>query len=200
MNVNLRRDVDFYAAFYMPTLAQDSWQCNHYRVSMSLITNIDDFYEINIAMDRVQAMVESEFSDTIFVHDCHLTEIEKLQELGLNLTTLPEEPLDQVIGIMLYCKFNAIMEQRMTILQLDVASHRGGTVWYQHWADDPVGPFAEPGWWNCSSPRHSDLLCGDQGVTRIDGSSWSSYQLNWPDSGESHTPKVVYVDFRRDEN
>jgi hypothetical protein len=35
--------------------------------------------------------------------------------MGINVTTLPEEPVDQIIGMMLYYKLNAIMEGRMIV-------------------------------------------------------------------------------------
>jgi hypothetical protein len=200
MNVNLHRELEFLAGFYIPSLGQKKLQCNRYKVLMHLITATEDFHEINIAMDRVKVMIHYEFSGTVFVHSDHREEIEQMQALGINVTTLPEEPLDQIVGIMLYCKFNAIMEQRMQVSQLDIASDLGDTVWYQHFDDDNIGPFATGGWWHHSSIIHTDVVSDSTQIPLIPASSWAHYDLCWPQADEKTNSTVVYADFGRNEN
>lgn len=199
MNVNLRRDFNFHAGYYIPSLGQHKLHCNYYSLTANLITNTDNFNEVNLAMDRVVAMIDWEFTNTVFVNQIHSQQIKTLKELDINITTLPEEPLDQVVGIMLYCKLNAVMEQRMSIWQLDISSHLGDKVWYQHTVDDNLGPFAEQGWWHYATPQHALINNEDNSISTIHCTSWTQYQLNWPDS-ENNEPRVVYADFRRDEN
>ena len=199
MNVNLYRDLDFLAGFYIPSFSKHKFQCNRYRVRLHLVTNTEDFDQVNIAMDRVKALIYHELSHTVFVNSKHRDNINDLVSLGINVTTLPEEPLDQVIGIVLYCKFNAIMEQRMQVTQIDIASELGDMVWYQHYADDNIGPFASGGWWHHASTRHNDCVLVDADVPMIPAGSWAHYDLSWPADQEKKST-VVYANFRDDEN
>ena len=200
MNVNLHRDLDFLAGFYIPSFSKYKLQCNRYRVRLHLVTNTENFDEVNIAMDRVKALIYHELSHTVFVNAKHRDDISSLASLGINITTLPEEPLDQVISIMLYCKLNAIMEQRMQVTQIDIASELGDMVWYQHYADDNIGPFADSGWWHHASAQHTDVIVsGDGEIPMIPTGSWAHYDLSWPTDQEKKST-VVYANFRADEN
>jgi hypothetical protein len=200
MNVSLRRDLEFLAGFYIPSQPKEKLQCNRYKIDLHLVTATEDCDEINIAMDRIKAMVYYNFSHTVFVNSQHREDIAMMQDLGINITTLPEEPLDQVVGVMLYCKLSAVVERRMQILQLDIASELGDMVWYQHFSDDNLGPFADGGWWHHASTQHSDVIKDSSEIPSIPAGSWSQYDLAWnaADTGSPNT--VVYVDFRRDEN
>lgn len=200
MNVSLHRELEFLAGFYIPSFPEEKLQCNRYKISLHLVTTTENFHEVNIAMDRVRVMVNYEFAHTVFVNSQHQDEIEKMQSLGINVTTLPEEPLDQVIGIMLYCKFNAIMENRMQITQLDIASELGDMVWYQHFSDDNLGPFADGGWWHHASVLHSSTITGNSQIPMIPAVSWSRYDLGWSNIEDQPASTIVYAKFRRDEN
>ena len=147
MNVRLQYDIEFLAGIYY----DDTLQMNKYDASISLVTATKDVASTNIAMERLKAFVFDELANTVFINQNNAERAEFLQMIGVNVTTLPEEPVDQIVGMMLYYKLNAVMEGRMVITSLDISSSLGDGVWYQHDEEDSSGPFVKDGWWHQSS-------------------------------------------------
>ena len=199
MNVRLQYDVEFLAGIYY----ENSLKINSYSVSMNLVTASNDAVITNIAMDRLKYFVFGELDSTVFIHEAYKEQAEMLALLGVNVTTLPEEPVDQIIGMMLYYKLNAIMEGNMIITALDVSSELGDSVWYQHDEEDSAGPFAKDGWWITSGLQHDDveLAPAEDKVVKVVNKGWHELGLEWPEPN-SPVPGnvVVFGNFRRNED
>jgi hypothetical protein len=200
MNVRLQYDLDFLAGIYY----DDRLQLNSYSVSMSLLTKTTDAVNTNIAMDRLKIFMHGELSNTVFVNQALKERAEMLQIMGVNVTTLPEEPVDQIIGMMLYYKLNAIMEGRMSVTRLDLMSALGDSVWYQHDEDeDSPGPFRAEGWWHAPTVQHHNVDVGDveDNVVKVVPNAWIEYGLTWPeDTAEPIANTVVFANFSRNED
>jgi hypothetical protein len=153
-------------------------------------------------MDRLKCFVLGELESTVFINQSLQERGELMSMMGINITVLPEEPVDQIIGIMLFHKLNAIMEGRMTVDSLDISSSLGDSVWYQHDVEDAPGPFAQPGWWHDSGPSHSLLSPTDtDNVVKITDNQWREYGLEWPEETAEHSGNtVVFANFPRNEN
>ena len=157
----------------------------------------------NIAMERLKCFVYWELENAVFIDQDDQEQAEMLQLLGINIVTLPDEPIDQIIGIMLFTKLNAIMQDRLSITRLDISSILGDSVWYQHEEDDPLGPFTNEGWWHSSNPQHHDLDVepAQQNIVKVNPNPWLEYQLLWPEEQvEQSGNTVVFADFSRHEN
>jgi len=194
MNVRLQSNLEFLGAVYFA----DELQLNSYQVNLGLVTNTKNTVKINVAMERLKAFVYSELANAVYIHQDRMDVAEVLQMLGTNIVTLPEEPVDQIVGMMLYSKLNAIMEGVMTVVSLDISSSLGDDVWYQHDDEDSMGPYAVDGWWNLPTVQHDSLsMFGtDAKVVEVRPNAWIDYDLMWPD--ESSTTKehsVVYANF-----
>jgi hypothetical protein len=200
MNVRLQYDLEFLAGIYY----DDCLQINSYDVSMSLLTKTKDSASTNIAMERLKAFVHGVLASTVFINQANMERAEFLQLGGCNITTLPEEPVDQIIGMMLYYKLNAIMEGRMTVTRLDLSSVLGDSVWYQHDAEeDSPGPFRVEGWWHAPTVQHNtieaDALADN--VLKVVPNAWVEYGLTWPeDTPEPTANTVVFANFTRNED
>jgi hypothetical protein len=197
MNVRLQYDLKFLAGVYY----DDRLQINSYDVSMNLLTKTKDAASTNIAMERLKAFVFDTLNSTVFINQTNMERAEFLQMMGANVTTLPEEPVDQIVGMMLYYKLNAVMEDRMVITALDIASELGDGVWYQHDEDDSAGPFAKDGWWHQSSIQH-DTIEPEQpadNVVKVISTGWYEMGLDWPENTEPVTNTVVYANFPKNE-
>jgi len=121
----------------------------------------------------------------------------------MNVTTLPDEPVDQIIGIMLYCKLNSIMEDQIIVTKLDIQSYLGDSVWYQFDEEDSLGPFKADGWWHKPTCQHDDLEQdnGANNVVRVASTGWPEYGLDWPDAQpENAGNTVVFTKAHQDEN
>lgn len=198
MNVRLQYDLDFAAGIYY----DNSLQINQYSVSLNLVTKTTDAEETNIAMNRIKCFVWSELEHTVFINQAHQEKAELMSLLGINVTTLPEEPVDQIIGMMLYCKLNAIMEGRMVVTSLDIQSTLGDQVWYLHDEEDALGPFANDGWWTLPSVQHETIEVDPvaENVVKVTTTGWQEYGLEWPEEVKHTANTVVYANFPRNEN
>jgi len=199
MNVRLQYDLKLLAGVYY----EDRLQINSYDVSMNLLTKTKDAASTNIAMERLKAFVYDTLNSTVFIHQNNMERAEFLQIMGANVTTLPEEPVDQIVGMMLYYKLNAIMEGRMVITALDIASELGDSVWYQHDEDDSAGPFAKDGWWHLASTQHETIEPEQpaDNVVKVISTGWYEMGLDWPENTVPPTANsVVYANFSKNEN
>lgn len=182
---------------------ESTLQLNQYSVSLQLVTQTNDAPQINIAMERLRAFVYSELNNAVFIGPAERERAEMLAIMGVNVVTLPEEPVDQVIGIMLYCKLNSIMEDRIVITDLDVQSYLGDSVWYQHSEDDALGPFAQDGWWHRPTCQYNDIVTDspEDKVVSLATDGWLGYGLEWPETDTASAGNtVVFANFQRNEN
>lgn len=198
MNVRLQYDLDFPAGIYY----ENSLQINQYTVSLNMTTGTADPVQTNIAMDRLKCFVWSELEHTVFINQASAEKAEMMSLLGINVTTLPEEPVDQIIGMMLYCKLNAIMEGRLIVNSIDIQSTLGDQVWYMHDDEDSLGPFAQEGWWTMPSTQHETIETDPvaQNVVKVTTTGWHEYGLEWPDETRHTANTVVFANFPRNEN
>jgi hypothetical protein len=197
MNVRLQYDLEFTAGIYY----EDRLQMNHYSVNLQLLTQTSDAAGTNVAMDRVKYFTQANLAHSVLINSNLIERAELMDALGIATTTLPEDPVDQIIGMMLYTKFNAIMEGRMIVTALDICSVLGDSVWYQHDTEDPVGPFANPGWWHEPTPQHNELSASQNGnVVKLSNNHWREYGLEWADlpTGPVNTT-IVYANFAKNE-
>lgn len=197
MNVRLMYELEFPAGIYF----KDRLQINHYTVNLNLLTATTDADSITVAMDRIKWFVYGELENTVFVNQSMAERAELMSMMGINVTMLPEEPVDQIIGMMLYCKLNAITEGRMQITQIDISSSLGDSVWYMHDDEDSLGPFAADGWWHRAGCQRNDVVpAADQNVVKVTTDGWTEVGLDWPDEHEPVANTVVYANFPRNEN
>jgi hypothetical protein len=198
MNVRLQYDLDFLAGVYY----EDQLQMNRYTVSLNLLTNSRDSASTNIALDRAKAFVHGALESTVFINQDNMERAEFMQMMGINVSTLPQEPVDQIVGMMLYYKLNAVMEQRMTVTSLDIASSLGDNVWYQHNEDDQAGPFVEDGWWHRASMQHESIEHDPEpgNIVKVMSTGWYELNLEWPENtAPASDNTVVFANFPRNE-
>ena len=199
MNVRLQYDIEFLAGIYY----EDTLQMNSYSASIQMLTMTNDMISTNIAMERLKCFVYSELANTVFISEKYQEKAEMMALMGINITTLPEEPVDQIIGMMLYTKLNAVLDGRMTVTNIDISSILGDSVWYQHNEEDELGPLAAPGWWHNSTVQHNslDLIDTQDKVVKVTPSAWYEYGLLWPEEqAENPGNTVVFANFNKNEN
>jgi hypothetical protein len=198
MNVRLQYDLEFLAGIYY----EDQLQMNQYTVSLNLLTKTKDSASTNIALDRAKAFVHGALESSVFINQANMERAEFMQMIGINVTTLPEEPVDQIIGMMLYYKLNAVMEGRMTVTGLDISSTLGDSVWYQHDEEDIAGPFAAEGWWHQASMQHETVERNPEpgNIVKVMSTGWYELNLEWPENtAPASDNTVVFANFPRNE-
>ena len=198
MNVRIQYDVEFPAGVY----TEQGLFLNSYSVCLRLVTATENKQQLNVAMERLKCFVYTILKDTIFIDQTHNEHAKLMSLLNMNVTTLPAEPVDQIIGMMLYCKLNAIMEGRLIVTDVDISSTMGEGVWYNHEEEENLGPFKHVGWWDHPGTlNHSiEFESESEKILKVPSDSWADYELAWPDNDTPTGNIVVYANFGKNED
>jgi hypothetical protein len=198
MNVRIQYNIRFMAGIYY----DDRLQLNEYTVKIYFMTNTENPADHNVALARMKYFIYNELESCIFVDETNEDQCQKFISAGLNITTMPGEPVDQLIGIMLYEKMSAITEDKLIIGEIEISSMLGDGIVYLHGDNENVNDVVFPEWWRTSDLVHCnlDLINSDKVVTMHQGSVWREIDLQWPDI-EDDDPEtgntIVYADFKR---
>jgi hypothetical protein len=127
MNVRFKKTFDFSAG----VVYDNKFSVNFYTLTVHMTTvNMDGDYH-NIAYERMKYWVDDVLSDSILIY-----EKDPLVDVWLSteqrIILFPEQPVDQVVGILLYSKFNAITEQQFIINEVEISSALGDDVVFMH--------------------------------------------------------------------
>lgn len=152
MNVKITYNTDFLAGVRW----DEHFLMNCYRVTVDMLVNTVDPLNQNIALSRIRHVMEDQLQDCYFLNLTDSDTIEKLQLAGIKFSELPEQPVDQIVGIILFAKFSAVTEQQLLIQSVKVSSRLGDDIVYEHSKDDGAA-FAADAWWNSPGPYCSDI-------------------------------------------
>lgn len=192
---------------YESTFVGGSWfdeelVMSNYTLKLKLLTHTMDPTDQNIALERLKHFLY-EMHSTVFINQAEVEQAEAFAAVGLNVTTLPEEPVDQIVGITLYYKLNAIMEGRMSITELSISSDAGDGVEYHHSQAEHSEIFTGTGWWNESTPLHDNLEVESEGdnVVVLDAlDAWRELDLTWNNTDiVTDLGTVVFANFNSNE-
>ena len=199
MNVRLHYEADFTAGFYY----NEMLKMNNYKIRLWMITATSDGESHNIAFDRIKYFIGQSLDSGVFINKNNEEQCKLLANAGVKIITLPEEPVDQLVGIMLYCKLNAICEDRMIIGEIEIESDLGGDVTYLHSEDEPIGPYEQPGWWMEPSLTHyHNTITETENIVSLSSSAlWHDLDLHWPEDEYSTDTgnTIVFGNFNKDE-
>lgn len=197
MNVYLKKQLQFSTGL----VYRDQFQINSYDVILKILTVSTDHDEQNIAYERMKYWIDYILQDSVLI-DEHSEKLPAYQETGQRLIVIPEEPVDQLIGIMLYLKINAIMEKRMVITEVELSSAVGEDISYTHIAGEELGPLGVDGWWSDSRPVWSwtkKKQTEDKVIEMDRMPEWGDLDLDWA-TEDKEKSTVVFADFSRNDD
>jgi hypothetical protein len=144
--------------------------------------------------------VHAQLDSTIFV-DSASAKAQEFIRSGLDITTMPGDPADQLIGIMLFHKLNAIMEDRIAVVEVEISA--GDAVVYLHGENETSDSLEQPDWWHSADLDHSDILDDPDNVVSLHPKAiWRDVGLAWPTEEiavDSATGNVVsFADIKND--
>ena len=148
------------------------------------------------AFARMRYWLQEIMQDCVLISQDH-DRLDTWLDTGSRVLVFPEDPVDQLVGIMLYCKLHAIVQDNLLIDRVTVSSVLDDEVMYHHYADEDQGPFAAPGWWNESRPCWKQAIKKGRGKV-IDlgrGPDWKDLDLEWDQECAQNT--VVIAEFTR---
>jgi len=197
MNVRLKHDMHFTAGIYY----NDQLRMNNYSVRLWMTTTTKNAEDQNTAFERIKYFIYTQLDSTVFVNHQHLEVCRKLATAGVNVTTMPSEPVDQIIGIMLYFKLNAITEGRMNIAETELTSALGENITYLHSDFEDSMGFEQPAWWSTADLVHSDIVSeeSDKIVSLAQNTAWRDLDMAWADTAtETDVGNVVvFANFKQ---
>jgi hypothetical protein len=195
MNVRIQYTATFTAGIYH----DDLLRMNHYTIKLWMMTKCVDSLSQSIAFERIKHFIYGKLDSTIFINSEHQEACSRLAAAGLDITTMPGDPVDQLIGIMLFYKLNAIMEDRILIVETEIGSEFGEGIIYLHSDQENTDLKDISPWWADPAPIHHDVdpLTNDKVVAMHKVGAWRELDLAWPDT-DAPTPEdntVPFTDF-----
>jgi hypothetical protein len=190
MNVKLYRDFEFNCGI----VYRGEFHINTYMARVKMVTDTEDESEQNISYLRLRHWIYNVLDSSVLIsRDSEV--LKQYQNTGQRVIEMPDEPVDQLMGIMLYLKLNAIMEGRMSVIEVELRSTEGDQVCYIHEQNDHIGPFMSDGWWNESRPAcHINRKRSGKIVSMPRMQEWKELELDWEDESPLQDT-VVIADF-----
>ena len=180
MTTRIQRDFSFLSGVY----CESNFSMCLYDFSLQMDVETDSIREQNIAMERICFFISEYLNNCIFVNETNKKMIDTYTTAGFKVCTVPEEPHDQIISLMLLLKLNAITEGKFVITDLSLATSLGDGVSYICDIDGPTGPFAKDGWWSKSdaSMASAHKLNKKEKIVQLFKThtcDWSEFGLGW---------------------
>lgn len=175
-----------------------NYYVNSYEFDLTFNVETSSIDEQNIAMERIHYFLFEKIKNTVFVNQTDVDAINKYTNAGMVVCTLPEDPYDQIIGIMLMVKLNSILEGRLVITDITLASDMSDGVSCLHSFDESIGPFNDKGWWNDNSPKINDIAVKKAKVVKLAQvkNEWQEPCLNWPESKPNlDATEIIFTSF-----
>jgi hypothetical protein len=180
MHTRIEKDAFFQAAIHF----EGCFYVNTYEITLSMLVETESIREQMIALERLNCFLTSSLQNCLFIEEAEIVSIENYKKAGIRICELPEEPLDQIIGMVLLQKFNAIMENRIIITDITLGSLLSEGVRHHIVAEIAESTMSGDFWWNkpgfclCSADALSKAK-GDNIVKLFDDSEWAEMGLTW---------------------
>ena len=198
MNVRLIYPAPFTAGVYF----DDKLRMNSYLFKAYMITHTSNAVNHHIAFERLKHFIYSEIDSTIFINSEEVDKCRAMASAGLNITTLSSEPVDQLVGLMLHSKLNAIMDGKITIIESEISSTLGDNIIYLHDESEKTEVDGSA-WWSTGDLTHCDEQFADSDkILSLPLNVWRDLELAWPTEANlvPGDNTVVFADFKRDDN
>jgi hypothetical protein len=197
MNVRLKYDFPFTAGIYH----NGSFYMNNYTLRVLMATVSEDPNDQTTAFERLKYFIYTCMESTIFIDAAETEQCNRYVQAGLHITTMPGAPVDQLIGIMLYHKLNAVMENRMIVYETEISSAVGEYMVYLHSEEENTVGYVQPEWWTTTDLIHSEFapVNSDNVVAIPHATAWRDLDLSWTDdaTGDATGNVVVFADFKK---
>jgi hypothetical protein len=114
LSTRIERDFSFQAGVHF----EGNFIMNIYNLTLVMEVETESIIEQNIAMDRIIYFLEDSLANSVFVQTSDKKAIEKYTQADIKVCTVPEEPYDQIITMLLILKLNNIAEGRLNITDI----------------------------------------------------------------------------------
>ena len=197
MNVRLIKRFQFQSVLVSERYL-DAMVVNNYSATVHMTTVSDMAAEQNKAYERIRYWM-SMMQDCVLIDQSNKM-IDTWQKTGARIMAFPDDPVDQLVGMMLYSKLSTILQGRIDVNEVLISSAMDDDIIYRQSEHESLGPFAESGWWNDPRPIWETSRKKSGKVISLQRmAEWSDLELDWDDD-DSDDNVVVVADFPKDEN
>jgi hypothetical protein len=190
LGTRISKNFDFLSAVYF----EGKFLINSFDISLTLSVETDSINEQNVAMDRIKYFITERLENCVFAQDTETKVIEKYQAAGLKVCSLPEEPYDQIITILLLHKLNAICEGKLIVTDIHLESILSDGVGFMYDIDDMKNLYQyKNGWWTENSNTISNNVSGkkEKIVRLIKNNDWVSLGLDW--ASKENCSEIIFA-------
>lgn len=181
----------------------DEFFMNTYTLDMQFNVETESIREQNIALERIKYFLNEQLEHSVMCDSTKEESISKFIEAGLKVCTLPEEPYDQIVGIMLLTKINSITEGRLVATDITIGSRMSDNVSCLYSVEENAGPFLLKGWWKDNSPSINDLTpkSSSKKVVKLKKpkTNWDDLSLGWEEGiiivRDAACSEIVFASF-----
>jgi hypothetical protein len=189
----IEREFAFQAAVHF----EGTFVMTIYELALGMEVDTASIKEQNIAMDRIHYFLNECLGNSVFVEAADKNSIEKYLQADIKVCTLPEEPYDQIITILLLMKLNAITEGKLRVNSISLRSGLSDDVRFIYDLETASNhPFGNKSWWEDTTTSISDLSKSykkDKIVKLIKQSDWASVGLDW-EQKEHKSTEIIFHD------
>lgn len=179
MTIRVERDISFMSGLYF----EGQFMINFYDMKVIMNVNTDSTREQNIAIQRIFWFIENYLQDCVFVSAEETEVIQKYEDAGISVCVIPEEPYDQIVGMILLNKLNAIMEGRLHITEIVFGSKLSNMMRFITTDEEAIAMFPEAKWYNDPSVDIKDKpkskMKKDKIVKLFEPDEWEILELTW---------------------
>lgn len=192
MSTTIKRDFEFQTGVYY----EQTFLLNYYTINLTLSVETDSIREQNIAMDRIKYFLHECLETSIFVEAGEKKVIEKYLAADLRVCTLPEEPYDQIVTLMILNKLNAITEGRLIVTDIVLSSLLSDEVKFVYdYESVAAANIFDNGWWSDPSTSINDLPKAnnkkDKIVKLVKSNDWAFLGLDWKEKS-TKTAEIIF--------
>jgi hypothetical protein len=195
LTTRIERDFSFQAGVYF----KEEFLMNVYTISLYMDVETESIREQNVAMERIKYFLNDCLENSIFVQDTEHKVIEKYSTCGFKVCTVPEEPYDQIVTILLLTKLNSITEGRLVITDITLGSRISDQVKFSYDIESPRGPLEIPGWWTDSGTSIADPIKKSIRKDKIvklfktQSTDWAEHNLIWKEKDPKIKSEIVFT-------
>ena len=179
MSTRIERDFSFQAGVHF----EGKLIMNIYGFTLAMEVETESIIEQNIAMDRIIYFLKDSLTNSVFVQTSDKKAIEKYTQADIKVCTVPEEPYDQIITMLLILKLNNITEGRLHITDIFLESELSDSVRFSYdFETAKHNPFGNKGWWLESSTSMNDIEKNtkkEKIVRLVKHNDWANVGLEW---------------------
>jgi hypothetical protein len=175
MSTRIEKDFTFHSAVHF----NEKFIINSFTVTTSIIVETEDIREQNVAMERLEYFFNEVFANSIFIDSTLESQIQKYKQVGIKVIALPEEPYDQIIGMVILLKLNAIMEGKMFVTDLNISSYLSDEVRFTIVSEIAEALFDGEDWFQRNSLETENTSVNESKVVKLFEDCWTELGLSW---------------------